>query len=112
MIVAHRLLKNDIPVREHILVTEAGAEVLGTPEGSGRLIWEKESSEYEGVGEVRYHFASLEPLLELVPPVPPRPNDVKRLGENSFTVEVDCPWPRSIEFFWIWIRGISGLQAC
>ena len=57
MIVAHKLLKNDIPVREHILVTEAGTEVLGTPGESGRLRWEKESSE-KGVGEVRYDFAS------------------------------------------------------
>ena len=89
MIVAHRLLKNDVPAREHILVTEAGVEKLGAPDKSNKLKWEMESSEYDGVGEVRYHFASLEPLLELVPSVPPRPNDVKRLGENSFSVEID-----------------------
>ena len=112
MIVAHKLLKTTYRVREHILVTEAGAGGAGHPRGAGRLKWEQESSEYDGVGEVRYHFASLEPLLELVPQVPPRANDVKRLGENSFTTEVDQPMAEVYRFSWIWIRGISGCQVC
>ncbi len=91
IIIAHKLLKTNVPQREHILITEAGAEGLGDPTGSERLSWEMENTRYHGIGEVRYQVASLESLLDLVPEVPPRPNDVTRLGEDSFTVEVDRP---------------------
>ena len=82
MIIAHRLLKTDVPLPEYILITEAGAAGLRGTQGSDQLSWATDSSRYEGIGEVRYQFASLEPLLELVPKIPPRRNDVTPVGEG------------------------------
>lgn len=90
MIIAHRLLKSGLSLREYILVTEAGVEGLGGLEPSGRLTWGTESSELEGIGEFQYRVASLEPLRDIVPEVAPRKNDVRRLGDASFAAEVDC----------------------
>ena len=116
MIIAHRLLKTDVPLPEYILITEAGAEGLGGVQGSEQLSWATDSSRYEGIGEVRYRFASLEPLLQLVPEIPPRRNDVTPVGEDSFTASVDRPMTEvyrtllDIDKRDQWVSGVLGIE--
>ena len=59
MIVAHRLMKNDVDLREYVLITEACCEAMGQGDGGAQLQWAKSSQAYETIGNVGYEFATL-----------------------------------------------------
>ena len=60
LILAHRLLKNNIPVHEYLLLTSALVEADALPElPEGQPGWEKGQSEYNDFGEVEYTYRML-----------------------------------------------------
>jgi hypothetical protein len=76
VILAHRLLKNDVPEPEYLLAT-SGFPDAETP--SDLPDWAQISDgagAYDDLGEVGYRFVSLTPLLDAIPdPPPPAPHD-------------------------------------
>lgn len=56
VIAAHRLLKNDVPLNEYLLISGS----------TDRGDWESSKANYEGLGEISYRYKSMEPLLEKV----------------------------------------------
>src|SRR6476646_4582498 len=57
MIVAHRLLKNDVDAHEYILITGACCEAVGQTEPDPMLSWSKSSYTYHAIGNVDFEFA-------------------------------------------------------
>lgn len=62
MIIAHRLMKNDIPNDEYVLMTDA----YFTNTDSGLFAYQKGSSKYDVIGDVPYHYADISFLREQV----------------------------------------------
>jgi hypothetical protein len=54
MIVAHRLLKNDLDENEYILITEPCCSAVGQEDGGAKLQWAKSSQAYEMIGNVGF----------------------------------------------------------
>jgi hypothetical protein len=82
VILAHRLLKNDLPTPEYLLVTGSMLEAQGV-EADGSMPdaasppwgdWATGSSTYDDFGPVPYRYLPLSPLLERIPepPLPPK----------------------------------------
>ena len=67
MIVAHRLLKNDVDANEYILITEPCCSAVGQEDGGGKLQWAKSSQAYETIGNVGYEFAMLTDYRAQIP---------------------------------------------
>jgi hypothetical protein len=67
MIVAHRLLKNDVDENEYILITEPCCSAVGQEEGGAKLQWAKSSQAYETIGNVGYEFATLTDYRAQIP---------------------------------------------
>jgi hypothetical protein len=59
MIVAHRLLKNDVGAQEYILITEPCCAAVGQDDANPKFQWAKSSQAYETIGNVAYEFATL-----------------------------------------------------
>jgi hypothetical protein len=85
VILAHRLLKNDLESHEYLLVTGAMLEAQGV-EADGSMPdaasppwgdWATGSSTYDDLGPVPYRYLSLSPLLERIPE-PPLPTAATR----------------------------------
>lgn len=72
LILAHRLLKNNIKGREYLLLTDDYLKTQShenwTP--PDWLTLENGMTEYENLGEVNYRFASLSPLRQSIPEIP------------------------------------------
>lgn len=81
VILAHRLLKNDLESREYLLVTESTFESQGwgadqlTTEGAahGWSGWCSGRSSYDEFGAVPYRYLPLGPLLDSIPDPPAVP---------------------------------------
>ncbi|GAB4039021.1 DUF2652 domain-containing protein [Spirosoma jeollabukense] len=73
MIVAHRLLKNDIENHEYVLITEKLLQQEADSSETEDMEWTISSSEYDSIGKVEYRFTMLNGLRKLVPepPAPP-----------------------------------------
>ncbi|HKR07499.1 MAG TPA: DUF2652 domain-containing protein [Bacteroidia bacterium] len=61
VILAHRLLKNDVPEKEYLLATNGTGIRDQQPGNSEWMELKEQSSTYEA-GEVKYHYASFVPL--------------------------------------------------
>ena len=59
MIVAHRLLKNDVGSDEYILMTNPCCDAVGHEDANSKLQWGKSSQTYDAIGSVAYEFATL-----------------------------------------------------
>lgn len=71
IIIAHRLLKNRITTGEYVLLSADAAKSIPDIKGLFSEM-QKESSPFEGVGEVVYYYKSLIPLLSNIPQPPAR----------------------------------------
>ena len=75
MIVAHRLLKNDVDSHEYILITGACCHAVGQARDP-MLTWTRSGYTYHAIGSVDYEFATLTDYKMRIPPPPERPNFV------------------------------------
>jgi hypothetical protein len=68
VILVHRMLKNDVPVPEYVLMTDPVAECL---DESVRRLSKPLSHDFEGIGETSTHYIDLA-TSEVTPSVPER----------------------------------------
>ncbi|MGB6150771.1 MAG: DUF2652 domain-containing protein [Pricia sp.] len=67
VIIAHRLLKNDIPINEYILISEELISMYQNASKTGRFEWadlKKGHIEVDHVGTINFHYIDLHPLVE------------------------------------------------
>ena len=117
MIIAHRLMKNNVPSREYVLATakylNACAEQTSTPD----LKWETSSEEYPTVGKIPFQYALLDSVLDSLPPIPDRDQAIVSLDERSVQVDVASPmmdvYQTLIDYNGrhLWIEGLRGGQG-
>lgn len=89
MIVAHRLLKNNIDNNEYLLITE---KLFGQETGlseTDELEWASSSEEYASIGKINYRFALLNKAREKVPEPPRLENDYR--VDNTSYLEISIP---------------------
>ena len=91
MIVAHRLLKNDVDSDEYILITEACCDAVGPANHHPALQWAKSSQSYESIGTVNYEFATLSGYRREISPPPARPRFVVEKGKDDLELVIDAP---------------------
>jgi hypothetical protein len=91
MIVAHRLLKNDVTSDEYILITGSCCEAVGQGGENAKLRWEKSRQAYETIGSVEYEFATLTDYKASIPQPPPASRFVVEKGDDSLELLIDAP---------------------
>ena len=66
LIIAHRLLKNKIPIKEYLLLSEGLTDHYKNHQLGQEFDWGKlkeDFTEYDHVGKIKYHYIDLKPLL-------------------------------------------------
>ena len=91
MIIAHRLLKNDVDSDEYVLITEPCCEAGGRSDPNPTLQWSKSSQRYDGIGEVDYEFATLTNYKAQIPPPPAPPSFVVEKGDDNLDIVINAP---------------------
>ena len=91
MIVAHRLLKNDVDAHEYILITEPCCAAVGQDDANPKFQWAKSSQAYDTIGNVAYEFATLTGYKAQIssPSAPPR--FVVEKGDDNLEVVINAP---------------------
>lgn len=85
VIVAHRLLKNDVPSNEYLLLTEKLLQhSTGAPDAG--MEWSVSAEEYPSIGKVGYQFALLNEQRKKTPE-PPKP-DLDYPKESTAYLEI------------------------
>ncbi len=67
VIIAHRLLKNDIEAKEYLLISNVLLEQYDKDEIGGEFDWailKEGGTTYEHIGELKYHYIPLNPLVD------------------------------------------------
>ena len=67
MVVAHRLLKNNINDNEYVLTTDSYLKNVPDSGEPGSLKWTPGKEEYPSLGVIEFHFASLTPVKQKFP---------------------------------------------
>lgn len=115
MIVAHRLLKNDLQAREYVLVTDRYLAELQQGLGCD-LDWKRTTQSYADIGDVDAHYALLDQLRAHIPDPPPRSSPVIPTGDDSFSLVIEAPliavYARliDVERKPEWIVGLDGVD--
>ena len=91
MIVAHRLLKNDIDANEYILFTEPCCSAVGQEDSGAKLQWTKSSQTYATIGNVGYEFATLTDYRAQIPEPQAPPRFVVEKGDDNLEIVIDAP---------------------
>ena len=115
IIVAHRLLKNNVPEREYLLVTEATLAKLAAAEDQS---FAGGTTAYDELGDIGYRYKSLAcflPEVDVAPPSPfglERPVKVMTLSQHIgapaeavYQLLIDLPARMK------WIDGIKRLES-
>ncbi len=114
MIIAHRLLKNNLPSQEYVLATAKYLDAVTDRTSAPDLRWESSSEEYPTVGTIPFQYALLDAVRNSIPPVPDRQQAVVNLGERSIQIDVASPmmdvYQTMIDFDGRhrWIEGLRG----
>ncbi|MEP7377311.1 MAG: DUF2652 domain-containing protein [Chitinophagaceae bacterium] len=90
MIVAHRLLKNNVDSHEYILLTEPCCKVAGLNDNHSLLSWSKSNYSYPAIGNIDYEFAVLTGFKNNMPPIPARPAFVINKGDDNLEVVINA----------------------
>jgi hypothetical protein len=91
MIVAHRLLKNDVGSDQYILMTEPCCDAVGHEDANPKLQWAKSSQSYDAIGNVGYQFATLTNYKAQIPRPPAPPRFVMEKGDDNLEVVINAP---------------------
>jgi len=91
MIVAHRLLKNDIDSSEYILMTAPCCDAVGHARSDEELPWTKSSQAYGSIGDIAYEYATLSDFKARLPSPPGRPRFVVEKGNDNLEIVIQAP---------------------
>ena len=91
MIVAHRLLKNDVDSHEYILMTEPCCHAVGLNNSHSILSWSKSSYAYPAIGNINFEFATLTGYKSGIPPAPARHSFVIDKGDDNLEIVINAP---------------------
>ena len=115
MIIAHRLLKNEVPAREYLLATEKYLDDFGG-QMPCNLTWTPSRLAYKDVGEVGVQYALLDDVRSTVPDPPERRSPVIPRGDSSFQTEIEAPMLKvymkliDVEGKPGWVVGLDGIE--
>ncbi len=90
VILAHRLLKNDIPESEYLLLSDSVAD-RGPADLPDWAAARRGSSSYADIGEISYTYVPLTPLRASVPDPPPPPPPPRTKRPVVFETFVEKP---------------------
>jgi hypothetical protein len=90
MVIAHRLLKNNIDSHEYILVTKNYLSNIPDADETMQLAWVPSKESYDAIGEVEFNFATLEPVKKSIPQPEKRKEIISDLGMQSSQIEMDA----------------------
>ncbi len=116
MIIAHRLLKNQVPGDEYILISENISKEPNTRSEPSILKWEKAEDQYASIGSVPYHYTTLEKIREAIPSPPERDNPALEAinpDDRTLSVEVNAPMKHvyqtlvNVEKRVLWVNGMK-----
>jgi hypothetical protein len=114
VILAHRLLKNEVEGNEYLLVTDAVAgEPAGLPAWASLL---QGTSTYESLGLVQFHYVPLGPLRAVVPD--PEDREVPPKSSRPIAGQTHVPLPleeafelvSNFDFRLSWTPGVDELK--
>ncbi len=91
MIIAHRLLKNNVDSDEYVLITVPCCEAIGHSDPNPTLQWSKSSQSYDGIGKVDFEFATLTDYKARIPPPPSPPSFVVEKGDDNLEIVINAP---------------------
>lgn len=92
VILAHRLLKNNIKVREYMLLSGKQNELMALNGASFNWIkLQEDSTEYEEFGIVDYKYSSLTPLYDRIQELPARTEAKKYKNPLSVSLVIKAP---------------------
>jgi hypothetical protein len=91
MIIAHRLLKNDVDSHEYILMTGPCCDAVGHTNDDPMLRWSKSSQAYDTIGAVNYEFAKLSDHRAGISRPPATPRFVVEKGEDNLEIVIHAP---------------------
>ncbi len=91
MIIAHRLMKNSVPSREYILMTEA----YERSNGESTLNWVCATDRYDLIGDIPYQYAAIGHLKEDVLSLDATEDYVTLFGlAKAIEIQIDAPLQR------------------
>jgi uncharacterized protein YndB with AHSA1/START domain len=91
MIIAHRLLKNDVDSDEYVLITAPCWEAIGQSDPNPTLRWSESSQSYDAIGKVDFEFATLTDYKARIPPPPAPPSFVVAKGDDNLEIVINAP---------------------
>jgi class 3 adenylate cyclase len=91
MIVAHRLMKNDVDSHEYVLITEACCEAMGEGDDASGQVWLKASQAYPSVGAVPFRCAMLSDFRATIPKPEPRPRFSVVKADDNLEIGIHSP---------------------
>lgn len=91
MIVAHRLLKNDVDSHEYILMTGTCCDAVGRNNTNSMLSWSTSNQSYPAIGKIDYEFATLSEYKSQIPRPPARPIFVVKRGDDNLEIVINAP---------------------
>jgi hypothetical protein len=119
VIIAHRLLKNDIHGEEYVLLSEQYLQTQDEKKLRSCFAWtqlQNGASAYEYLGEVRYKFAFLTPLRLLITTI--KPFEYKKNYPNAISARTKIEAParfvlriiRNLRLKPAWMVGMSAVH--
>ena len=117
MIVAHRLLKNEIEKHEYLLLSRPYLRSAGS--GGDAFHWQSGCEEYSSIGKVEHEYAHLDHLRKnLSVPDPPAPEPVPEPAPaaREISIEVDVPMLFAYQNLVdtdkrnIWVKGMTKME--
>ena len=115
VIVAHQLLKNDIPQHEYWLVTKELLHNEKPAELAAWMSWNSSTKKTEN-GDISFHYTQLSPLKNEVPRLSAQPDTAKKIKMLSVSMDyaIDiktlCYTVVHFEFRHLWYPGIKTID--
>jgi hypothetical protein len=91
MIIAHRLLKNNLASHEYILISAPCLQKLPDRAATAELLWQGAQEKYVAIGSVEFEYAELSAFKERVPDPPRREEYVIVKGDDNLEVTINAP---------------------
>jgi hypothetical protein len=90
MVIAHRLLKNNIDSHEYILVTKNYLNNIADADDMIELSWTSSKEAYDSIGDVEFNFAKLDTVKKSLPKLSKKQEIISDLGMQTGQIEIDA----------------------